>query len=146
MDNSPAEIIAACLISKGVFNTPSKTSTFPLFVSHLPSAKDVMQAAAISDIEGLTEMRFMSGVLVVHPGLQIRVRSSDYNTAFKKMELISSSLSSVIKEEVAIGDTAIYIIHNVSQTSSIISMGIEPDTRLYLFSINFITTITQKEV
>jgi len=144
MKHTTAQILTKYLMGKGIIETPSKQAIWPGFISHLPGGKDVQQAVALSDTQGMNDGRIMrTGEVIEHPGLQIRVRSRDFETSFQKATEAADSLSSVIRQSVTMKDNTSYLINNVSRFSSILPMGVEPETRLFLCSVNFTATITE---
>ena len=96
----------------------------------------------MGDSEGFMDGRLMTGEVIDHPGIQIRVRSRNYQTGFQKISKVAKNLSELSNFPVVMPSGLSYTIHNVSRVSSILPMGIEPGTRLFLFSVNFLVTVT----
>ena len=144
MNYTTAQIITKYLIGEGIIESPTKLAIWPGYISHLPGGKSVQQAVALSDTQGVNNGRIMkTGEVIEHPGLQIRVRSRDFETSFKKATEAADKLSTTIRETVTMNDGSKYLINNVSRFSSILPMGVEPETRLFLCSVNFTATITE---
>ncbi len=141
MNHTSAQIIAKYLISESIFNAYNLTGDWPVFVSHLPSAIDNPQAAAITDTEGVIDGRLQSGEVIDHFGIQIRVRAETFLTGFQKIKEAAGQLETIAGTSIVI-DEDNYKIHSVSRISSVLPMGVEPESRKFLFSVNFVTTLT----
>lgn len=77
----------------------------------------------------------MSGENPEHPGIQLRIRSDDYETGWKKIQDAKTYLDDILREEITISN-AIYFIQSVS-CSPVNTIGIEPDTkRNWMFTLN----------
>lgn len=142
---SPASVMAYYIINElEKMSDPSDGDDWPLYVSHLPDNKNVKtDAGAIYDTAGTSDIRSMTGENYEHPGVQIRIRSRVYETGFVKIEDIANALDTVVQADVEIGDLE-YRIYNVSRTSPIASLGVEPGTtRRFHFTINFLLTIRE---
>ncbi len=143
---SPASIIAAYLIENeiGAMTDPSDRSNWPLYISHLPDGENVKtNAGAIYDTTGIQDLRSMTGEGYQHPGIQIRIRSRNYETGYAKIENIANALDVVAWGIITI-DSLEYRIQNVSRTSPIVSLGVETGTvRRFHFTINFLLTIRE---
>lgn len=143
LEASPASIMVAYVIEKlGKMTDPSDKNDWPLYVSHLPDGKNVKtDCGAIYDTSGVNEPRAMTGEVSRHPGIQLRIRSRDYETGYAKIEDIASALDEVINNTITIG-TSEFEIQNVSRTSPIVSLGVEPGTRRRRsFTVNYLLTM-----
>ena len=143
MSKSPAEVLHYYLISQGLFTSPSAKGDFPLFITTLPGGKDVEKAGCVSDTSFIKDGRLMTGETIIHPGIQIRIRTRTFEEGWMKMRAIASLLEMVHNLSIVISADDYYTLYNVSQTSAILPMGQDPETRLFLFSINYITTIKE---
>ena len=143
---SPASIMAAYIIENeiGSMTDPSDASDWPLYISHMPDGSNVKtNCGAIYDTTGVNDLRSMTGESYPHPGIQLRIRSNNYETGYTKIEDIANALDEVLQGSVDIGDLE-YEIQNVSRTSPIVSLGIEPGTRRrFSFTINFLCTLRE---
>lgn len=142
MNHTSAQILTKYLIDKGLFTDPLDNDEWPVFINHLPGGKDVQQAAAVNDNESMMDGRLMEGTVIDHPGIQVRVRDRDFTIGLQKARAVAASFSTIKKKIVAMSDGSHYTIWNVSRVSNVLPMGVEPGTRLKLFSTNFLTTIT----
>jgi len=144
MNHTPAQILAYYLTIEGIFTSPTNTAgEWPLFVTSLPGGKSVQQAAALRDTEGVADGRLMVGETIDHPGIQLRIRVRDYLTGWRKIWAAANDFSAINQLSVVMTDGTVYIVHNVSRISSVLPMGVEPETGLPVFSVNFLVTITQ---
>lgn len=130
--NSPAEIICAALAMQGVCSLPGNltgplTGLWPVYVGQLPDSPD--NAAAVYDLAGVADGRLMrDGTHVIHPGWQVRVRATDYPTAYNKASAIKTALEGFRNFQVAIVGVS-YTIAAITLQGGILSMGMEPDAR-----------------
>ena len=116
-----------------------------LYVSFLPDKPDEM--IAIFDTAGRLDGRMMrTGEQIEHYGIQIQVRGKSYPGTYAKVRGIASFLDAVKKESVDMGSDEIYVLHNMSRSGAILPIGMETvaDRRRYLFSLNYLATITQQ--
>lgn len=143
---SPASIMRAYLIENdiGDITDPSDKGDWPLYISHLPDSRSVKtNAGAIYDTTGTSDLRSMTGQGYMHPGIQIRIRSRDYETGYTKIEDIANALDKVSFSTITIGSLE-YRIQNVSRSSPIVSLGVESGTtRRFHFTVNFLLTIRE---
>jgi len=142
---SPASIMAAYIIEKlSKMTDPSDKDDWPLYISHLPDGSNVKtDAGAIYDTTGVNDMRSMDGGVPQHPGIQLRIRARNYETGYTKIEDIANALDEVASNTIEIGLLE-YEIQNVSRTSPIVSLGIEPGTRRrFSFTMNFLLTMRE---
>jgi len=138
---SPASIIAYYIINElAEMTDPSDKGDWPIYKSHLPDGDNIKtNAGAIYDTSGIQDMRSMNGKVPEHPGIQIRIRSNNHDTAYTKIEDIARALDDVFNALITIG-TVDYEIQNVSRTSPIVSLGVDEKRRFH-FVINYILTI-----
>ena len=140
---SAASIMAYYIINElAKMTDPSDADDWPFYISHLPDGANIeTNAGAIYDTVGTQDMRSMNGNVPEHPGIQIRIRSNNHNTAYVKIEDIANALDEVANDSVEIGDLE-YEIQNVNRTSPIISLGVDENRRFH-FTINYIITIRE---
>lgn len=140
MNHSPAKILATWLIAQGVF-VSTAGAEWKLFIAHQPAKPT--RCAVLYDTSGINDGRLMSsGEQIVHHGIQLRIRSEDYQNGWVKIKAAMEDLAALTNGAVVIGADP-YTIVNVSQTSSIASFGEENgSTRNYGWTVNFILTIT----
>lgn len=143
LETSPSSILAAYIVDTlDKMSWPEEKDNWPLFVSSMPDGDKVeSNCGAIYDTAGVTDGRSMSGVIPQHPGIQLRIRSSVYETGYAKAEDIALELDEVANVSLVI-DAGEYKIQNVSRTTPIIFLGPEPGTkRRFLFTVNFLLTV-----
>lgn len=139
--SSPADIIYALLEDLDV----PQSGTWQMFVGFLPDFPD--NAICIYDAEGTMDGRIMSsGERIIHPGVQIMVRSLGYREGWDKAEAIALLLDEQQKVSVAVESDGTYILDCVSRTSPVVSVGMEQinDRRRNGFTINMTITVTQQ--
>lgn len=141
---SPATVLTRFIInSLGKMTTPTDGENWPLYSPHMPDGDNVeTNCGAVHDTLGVKDSRSISsGVVSEHPGVQIRIRTNDYDAGFAKIEDIALALDAVANETIVIGSES-YMIHNVSRTSPITCLGVEPGTkRRTFFTVNCLLTL-----
>ena len=143
LEASPAYILSQYLIEEAAIMTiPSDDGSWPLYVNHMPDGREVADdCGVLYDTAGAKDGRLMTGVVIEHLGIQLRLRSLENQAGYAKAETIVSDLDAILNTELTIGSDD-YIIHNVSRTSPIIPLGIEGGTkRRFLFTVNFLVTM-----
>jgi hypothetical protein len=143
LEISPSSIIAAYLIDEiSKMTWPTDKSSWPLYISHMPDGDEVeTDCGAIYDTSGILDGRLMSGLVPQHPGIQIKIRSRDYEEGYAKIEDVASALDAISYYSITIA-AGEYEIQNVSRTTAVVFIGLEPGTkRRYLFTVNFLLTI-----
>lgn len=142
---SPAAIAAEYLIeTSGSMVRYDSGSSWPLFVSHMPDGPNVpTDCGCIYDTSGVLDGKLMAGIVIEHPGIQLRVRSRDYQTGWAKIEATALVLDA-INYDTLTKNSLEYELQNFSRTSGIVSLGLERGTnRRFLFTVNFAVTIKQ---
>ena len=155
LTNSPAEIIAYMMVDLGLGINPANYSDigsltqWPIFDSSEPDLPD--NCITIFDTGGVDDGRAMvGGVLFIHPGIQVRVRSKDHPTGWTKADTVRATLAeSAYQEVVTIGSVS-YLVHALSRFSPVIKLGKELETeqarrvsKRDLFTINCLASIRQ---
>jgi len=144
IDYSPAYILAWYMINElEIMSLPSASSDWPLFINALPDKSTIKDSAgAIYDTSGTLDGRVLStGEVVEHYGLQVKIRSRDYQTGWQKIRDIAASFSTVQNIVVNIGDDD-YRVWNISRTSPVVNLGIDERKR-FQFTVNFLTTMSE---
>jgi len=139
----PSAVVAEYVIETlGTFSAPTSNTTWPLFRSNLPDGPHVVDdIAAVFDISGYLQSKAMNGDLAQRYGIQFIVRSEDYDTGYRKLASLLSSFENLKNVTVTINSQTFTIL-NVSQTSTMATMGVEPGTKQrYHFSVNLLVTI-----
>ena len=142
---SPASILAYYIINTlEEMTDESDGEDWPLYKASLPDGSNVKtNAGAVFDTVGMNDQRSMDGGVPQHPGIQLKIRSRDYETGYAKIEDIAHALDEVANAEIEI-DALEYELQNVSRTSPIVCLGNEYSTkRRFEFTINFLLTIRE---
>lgn len=143
--HAPAEVLRSYLVGEGVLGDPEGSSlTWPGYVGFLPDKEDVPDdAASLHDTEGTKDGRLMRGTNILHPGITVLVRARDYDEGWTKAQAIASALEEATGDTEVVGATT-YTLRNVSQQGPVIALGLEEGTRRrFLFSINFLATLSE---
>ena len=127
----------------GIFEMPSHGASWPLYIAFLPARENGNDSAVITETTGVLDGRYADGKYVEHYGSQLRVRSLSYSEGYLKTYNASQELNSILNIPITL-DGVFYRINNVSRTSSVIPLGVEENGRGFSFSVNFLTTISQK--
>ena len=141
--DSPAVIIAEYLIEAiSKMTSPSDRDTWPLYTSHLPDGSDVASnAGCVYDSPGTKDGRLMSGPIVEHHGVQIKIRSLDHQIGYAKLDELSKALDEISYQSIVV-NTVTYQIRNASRLTPVTFIGLEEGTkRRDLFTVNYLTTI-----
>lgn len=168
MRNSPAELVRAALVAKGVAVIPSDaialgnllwsdgaallwsdgvgllwgTLVTVIYVGHLPDTPD--EVACVFDTPGFTEGRIQrTGETITKSGWQVRVRAPDHATAYAIISNIQAALDAVRNLPVAIQGNG-YTINAITQSGGVLALGQEPEAkRRNGFTLN--GTVTYRE-
>jgi hypothetical protein len=139
---TPAYAIRELFIRNGLGSATFKDDWF-ITVAYLPDnsvSKD--KIIAITDTEGNYDGRiFRSGDVIIHPGLQIRVRSIDYMEGYQKMTSINKWIDAFKGEKVVINNDSLIIL-TVNRQTGIMPMGQDSHGRRFNFSTNYILTVS----
>ena len=137
---SPAAILADYIINTLLKMTlPTDGDDWPLYISHLPGGDDIKtDAGALYDTTGLKDGRLMLGPVITHFGIELTIRSRDYQDGYVKIEDISTLLDGVAYALITIGTDSFELL-NASRMGDIGKLGLEQKTtkRRYLFTSNF---------
>jgi hypothetical protein len=141
LKHTPAMILAEYVINKlSLGDYPEDSGLWPVYISFLP---DDVIGISFYDTVGTDDGRLMSGVSVIHPGVQIRIRSHDYESGWIKCQNIKEQLDILRNKSIEI-DSSEYLIQAVN-CGMINSLGIEPNTkRKYMFTLNVMLTVKER--
>lgn len=140
---SPAQVIRKMLLDLAVVSAHT-ASEWATFVSFLPEKPD--KAICVYDSQGSQDGRIQkTGERVDHPGIQVMVRGTDYEETYEKANTVATTLDAQKNVSVAFPDPETYTVHNVSRSSTVLSLGMEEygSKRLFYFSINAVVTLKQ---
>jgi len=143
VSHSPASVLASYLVDYlDLFTDPPDENDWPLFTSYMPDTPQ--NAAAVYDTAGVGERKEMEeGVVVGHHGIQVVVRSVDYQVGYAKIRSVVDTLSGVLNVSVSKED-CLYVIENVSVSSLASCSGVEVGERkMYMFSANLLMTFEE---
>lgn len=138
---SPADVIRQMLVDLELASDQPDVDWFA-YTGFLPDNPN--SALCVYDTSGRKDGRLMkTGEQITHPGIQIVIRGLDYLPTRGRAQDIALALDAQRKTVVAIESTGSYIVHNVSRTGDIISLGMEMegDRRRHMFTINAMVTI-----
>lgn len=134
---SPGAVIVSYLVAQGVF-ADSQATPWPLFLGSEPDA-GVDDVGTVFDTSGIKDGRLMEdGTIIHHYGIQVRVRSRDYEDGWDKLKQACDQLAAAYN--VTVGT---WTVHNVSIQGSPMSIGVDGTKRRRLFVANFLVTLTE---
>ena len=137
----PAEILAEYIKNEGLMSAPADNTAWPLYVSYLSDSGIKNNAGAIYDTPGLKDGRLMSGTVIQHYGLRLKIRCTVYNTGWAKIEAIATNLDSVKNKAIVVGGEK-YVVANVSRVEPVVHLGAEDGTKKrQLFISDFLVTM-----
>ncbi len=143
---STAEVVRKVLIAYNL--GANGGNAWPVYVSLTQQKPD--DQIILADTGGTKDGRLMrTGENVIHPGVQIRVRSKDVGLAYEKAVQISLALEAILDLEIEFpADELIYWIQSFTQTGDILPMGwiAEGDKTYHNFTINYIVTLRKLPV
>jgi len=140
--SSPAEVIHQLLLDLDLGALSGDSGDWQIFIGFLPEEPE--EAICVYDTAGIMDGRIMvTGEKIVHPGIQIRIRGTDYRRTFAKVQDIAISFDIQRRISVAVSSAGLYVVHNVSRTGDILPLGVEEkgSQRRYHFTINAIVTL-----
>lgn len=148
LTNSPAEVLRKRLLDLATppGSLPESEEDWPIFVGL--QVDSPVETIVISDTLGTSDGRLQgTGETQEHPGVQIRIRSEDYQIAWRKAVVLAGILDTQIRNtQVTIvednDETYLYTIQAATR-GPIISLGLEQGTRRMLFTINALLSITE---
>jgi len=146
LEVTPAYILASYIIQEGVgdMNDPDSSlgAIWPLYVSYMPDGKNIQtNCGTLYDTSGIKEGRLMEGEVVEYHGVQLRIRSGEYNEGWAKVEEIVKALDTVRNEIITVSDVE-YKICNVMRSGPPVSLGVERGTQgRRLFVANFLLAL-----
>lgn len=141
MNHTPSQILEKFLITNSlVVAAPSGSeSNWPCYIAIVPDRKETpSNIVSIFDTEGDYDGRYLrTGVVVEHPGFQIRVRSTDYQAGYIKMLTIRNKITQEATKAQITLDSSTYTIQSAF-AGTVMSIGTEPNStkNRHLFVIN----------
>jgi hypothetical protein len=133
LDHSPAAVLRQLLIDIGV---GTSQGTWPIKVDNEPDAPDDC-ITVYNTSGGIDGRNQISGEGLEHPGVQVRVRSSNPTTGWQKIKAIAVVLDQSIHLDAVTIDSSSYIVYAVTRAGSPLSIGSDVSkTKRRLFTLN----------
>jgi hypothetical protein len=155
ISHSPAIVLYYHFFNDSFFADPEgddyspENPDFVGYVTSLPDEPD--NAICVQDTVGRLDGRIhKTGETIVHPGIQVRVRSESFVLGWAKANEIKTALEQIKNDSVSVvdpisGTTHTYTIHSATLTSPILPIGEGKEGRRENFTINVVLTITENE-
>lgn len=143
LGRSVISVLAAYIINTlSLMTDPSDGSDWPIYISSMPDGDNVKtNCGAIYDTAGVLDDKLSSGEVVLHPGIQLRIRSNDYEVGYAKIEAVALALDDVLFDTITIGSDS-YLLQNISRATSVVPLGSERGyKRRFIFTVNFLVTM-----
>lgn len=136
--SSPADILAAYLIDRGI-GLEAPATPWPITVGFMPDKGN--EALTTYDNGGKLEGKIQrTGKSILKPGIQVKVRSIDYEGGWDKAQDVFGLFDSTKNFQLTF-NTHLWMIQAVHNTTPIMSLGQEDNTRRHRFTINAIMTL-----
>lgn len=138
--HSPAQIVAALLVAKGLGTDPAGGGAWPVFHAGEPQSPD--QVLTVYDTTPKDDGRSqLSGEVFQHYGFQCRIRAATHAAGWAKAAAVRTALDqSVYYAHVTVDGTE-YLIEGVSGTN-VLTLGKEsPSSKRSLFTVNGICPV-----
>lgn len=145
---SPADVVAQLLIDLGLGTDPTESGDWPVFVSEEPDTPD--DVITIYDTVGTREGRSqIDGEVQEHEGIQIRIRSTDYDTGHRKTDAIKVAVDiTTYRNTVGISSvlgtgTMQYFVQAISRISMTGGLKESPTSKRNVFTINAVVALRE---
>jgi hypothetical protein len=142
--HSPADIVRMVLIAEGQGTLPtSPPGAWPIYAHNEPTSPD--NCITLYDTDGRQHGRTgPDRERQEHYGVQIRIRARDGESGFVKAHAVAVALDALIDYDSLTIDGTRYIVHSVTRTSGVISLGKEmAQSKRHLYTVNAIVSITK---
>jgi hypothetical protein len=142
LPHTPADILRYALIASSGGSLPSVNGVWPIYISNEPDLPD--NCITIYDTAGKFQGRIqVTGEMVEYPGIQIRVRGIDHQTARTRALLIENILDTVFRRTLVTIGLNTYMVEAVTRTSQTIDAGkAVSQSKRHLFTLNAVLTLT----
>lgn len=142
LTHSPADVIASLLVDNGVTVAASTGNAWSTFIDTEPDAPD--NCVTIYNTSGrlLGRTHVDKEVQLTH-GIQIRVRATTNPVGYSKMSAISEVCDAVARGAITL-DAIDYLVHSMTRSSDVLSLGKLPETNRSIFTINYLLSITKE--
>ena len=139
----PAEIIQKVFILTGLGSDPllDPLQAWPVYSPLEPSMPD--NCLTIGDTQGRDSGRTMvDGEMLLHYGIQIRIRAINERVGFRKGEAIRIKIMEGIYQMRVTLESSIYLVPCLARPSQVLYIGIDnPNSKRSLFTINVTSAI-----
>ncbi len=138
LQHSPADILGQLLIDNGQASDPTGTGAWPLSIGLEADIPD--NVLTVYDTVGQNDGREMvTGELLSHEGIQLRVRAADKRTGYAKANALRAFLSETVKRNTVNLDGVSYTVNCAVKIGQVLPIGDDvPNTRRKLFTLNFL--------
>jgi hypothetical protein len=144
IQHSPSSILRKCMLDvETQLNISSEyNEDWYVYVSFTPdSSKSKQNIIALFDMIGKKEAKLSDNTVVEYPGIEIYIRSNDYEDGFEKAKTIETFLDILENKLVEINGIA-YTICNVERLAPIASLGrLENASYMYAFTLNILLNL-----
>lgn len=142
---SPSKIIQSWLIQNTLAGDPLDSApTWPCYMVSLPEGTGVpSDAVCVYDTTPVPDGRLLrTGEQIVHPGIQIKVRSQSYQAGWDKAQAIAETLDAATRAQVSV-DSVLHTMVAASRISGPVSLGVDPSSikRTFSFTLNYRITL-----
>jgi len=143
LNHSPADIVRYLLIDLSQGTLPSDSDSWPIHVAREPDTPD--SVITVFDTSGRLDGRAqVSGEMLEHYGIQVRVRDTNPVEGFAKAQDIAIALDQTAYQDTITINSDTYLVHAVSRTGGILGLGKEtPTSKRNLFTINAVVELRQ---
>lgn len=143
LTHSPADVLRYLLVSLGGGTLPAASGSWPIHVSNEPTSPD--SVITCYDTSGILNGRIqVTGEMVEHHGIQIRIRSATPAAGYTKANAIKILLDSSINRDSVNIDGSEYLVHAVTRQGGIANIGRNvPTSKLNIFTLNAIIALRQ---
>lgn len=133
--HSPAQVLARCLVELALGTDPLAEGLWPIGAAAEPSTPD--NCVTVYDTSGFDHGRdHVTGQRQEHHGVQLRVRAATHKIGWAKARALAVALDEAVYQETPTIDNIRYLIHAVTRTSDVLTLGKEPASQRRLFTIN----------
>ena len=142
LTHSPADVIRWLLVSGSLGTNPSLGLTWPIYASDDPDLPDDLMT--VYDTAGVTQGRLQeTGETAEHRGVMVQIRGIDQPTTWAKADAVRAYLDESVHNEIITVGGSQYVVHAVTRKSGPISLGREPTTSRFLFTLNAVVSLRQ---
>jgi len=142
LDHSPADVVRWLLIALSQGTDPEAVGSWPIHASSEPDSPDDL--ITVYDTSGVQQGRVQrTGETVEHRGIMVQVRGTDHATAWAKMDAVKVALDESVRNTLVTVDDNQYIVYAITKQSGPLSLGTEPNTNRFLFTLNAVVALRQ---